>query len=588
MQCAKDSDSPRGDAVHEAPDAPECSGVSPRATSSGNVAGEPSSNGRRKRTPPPSLDCTAPATMSPNTMRRMLSRTSQLTPLRPSASTETDSGSARSPRHADVPADALLLLGAPDADAQTPPPAPAQAGPGAYEHPSDAVARCLTRVYTSRLTTTSGGNVSVIDSEGAMWITPKGTDKGELVRAQVVHKARGASAEWVCGPGLRPSTEHEFHAAIYAARPDIRAILHAHSPCLVSHAVCGLAPPRTVTTRGAITLSGVATAEYAMPGTERLAAAVSRAFAGEPGAARTAAVVMLNHGVIVASPEGLSDAYAKLETVESCASIALKARMLTKSPPKTLSDENVAALWKGIALVRELVRPDVSMSAFRRTPSVDECEAREQLARFTRRLVAQRLFGAFAGTISARVSPDTFLVSPSCTDRLDFAPERFVAVRTEGALGATQRALHEPGKTPSASVLAHMAIYRAHPAVNCVIASDYTHNAMAFGVAAAGAPQFRSEVIPEGYLVLRNSAVAPFEACLCPERLAAAVSRRCPLVVVAHHAVYSTGATVLQAFDRLEVAESLAEAQVGAAAASLGPVNVLSEGDTRDIDETFG
>ena len=36
------------------------------------------------------------------------------------------------------------------------------------------------RVYGYDMTTTSGGNISVKDEDGVMWITPGGVDKGNL------------------------------------------------------------------------------------------------------------------------------------------------------------------------------------------------------------------------------------------------------------------------------------------------------------------------------------------------------------------------------------------------------------------------
>ena len=47
-------------------------------------------------------------------------------------------------------------------------------------HPADQLVLIISRIYRSGLTTTSGGNLSIMDDNGDMWITPAGIDKGSL------------------------------------------------------------------------------------------------------------------------------------------------------------------------------------------------------------------------------------------------------------------------------------------------------------------------------------------------------------------------------------------------------------------------
>jgi L-fuculose-phosphate aldolase len=72
-----------------------------------------------------------------------------------------------------------------------------------------------------------------------------------------------------------------------------------------------------------------------------------------------------------------------------------------------------------------------------------------------------------------------------------------------------------------------------------------------------------------------------------PEQVAARLSRRTPVLVVEHEGVLTTGATVLQAFDRLEVAEYSAQSLIDIAT-KLGEWTPLGEQDLRDLDEAFG
>ena len=53
-----------------------------------------------------------------------------------------------------------------------------------YIHPSDQLVMFMQRIYEKGLTTTSGGNLSIKDEEGNIWITPGSVDK-EIGRAHV-------------------------------------------------------------------------------------------------------------------------------------------------------------------------------------------------------------------------------------------------------------------------------------------------------------------------------------------------------------------------------------------------------------------
>jgi L-fuculose-phosphate aldolase len=70
-----------------------------------------------------------------------------------------------------------------------------------------------------------------------VWITPKGIDKGTLIPQQIV-RVNTLNDSFSClTEGLLPSTEIPIHTAIYDARKDINAILHAHSPSLVTFSI---------------------------------------------------------------------------------------------------------------------------------------------------------------------------------------------------------------------------------------------------------------------------------------------------------------------------------------------------------------
>ena len=53
-------------------------------------------------------------------------------------------------------------------------------------HPADQLIVVISRIYRSGLTTTSGGNISIKDDNGDIWITPASIDKGSLTKKDIV------------------------------------------------------------------------------------------------------------------------------------------------------------------------------------------------------------------------------------------------------------------------------------------------------------------------------------------------------------------------------------------------------------------
>jgi ribulose-5-phosphate 4-epimerase/fuculose-1-phosphate aldolase len=94
-----------------------------------------------------------------------------------------------------------------------------------YLRPRDEIMQTMERIYRYRMTTTSGGNLSIREPDGTVWVTPARVDKGGLRREDIVRVRPDGSTE-----GLHPpSSELPFHQMAYGARPDIRGVVHAHA-----------------------------------------------------------------------------------------------------------------------------------------------------------------------------------------------------------------------------------------------------------------------------------------------------------------------------------------------------------------------
>lgn len=166
------------------------------------------------------------------------------------------------------------------------------------------------RLYERGHNAPADGNVSARLSERYLLATPSGVHKGELLPERVV-KVRHPAGTGVDGT---PSSEIRMHVAIYSARPDVRAIVHAHSPHAVGLTVAGASLLRPVVPEAIQALGGVPTVPYASPTTADVADAVL------PYALAYDAFILERHGP-VALGRTLAEAFGRLEVVEHTARI---------------------------------------------------------------------------------------------------------------------------------------------------------------------------------------------------------------------------------------------------------------------------
>lgn len=180
----------------------------------------------------------------------------------------------------------------------------------------DQIVQIIAKVYTRRFSTTSGGNISIIEENGDMWITPSAIDKGSLKSEDIIHV--GANGD-ISGPHP-PSSEHPFHRAIYNIRNDIKSIVHVHSPSLVAFAIARKVPDANLIFHTREICGNVGYAKYETPGSEELGESISKEF--EKGAN---IVIMENHGVVAGGID-IYDAFQRLEALELLATSTLLAQ----------------------------------------------------------------------------------------------------------------------------------------------------------------------------------------------------------------------------------------------------------------------
>lgn len=400
-------------------------------------------------------------------------------------------------------------------------------------HPRDELMQTMERIYRSRMTTTSGGNLSILDDDGNIWITPARVDKGRLTRDDIICVRTDGTTE---GPHP-PSSEFPFHQAIYAARPDIRAIVHAHPVALVAFSICQQTPNTRLFHQAYFVCGRTGFAAYALPGSRELGTKIAATF--ETGCD---SVILENHGVVVGG-ESLSHAFQRFEAFEFAGKTLIKGRLL--GDIRMLTDEELEVAHHRSVAVESFQPPNAS---------IRERELRRELCEFLRRGCRQRLLISTEGSYSVRLSDDSFLITPTQQDRESIEVSDLVLIQGD------QR---ERGKKASRAVFAHQAIYRAHPEVGAIV---FAHpvNATAFSVTQA---RFDARTIPESYVFLREVRRIPYGVQYRGDsEIADYISPASPAAILENDGVLVTGTTVLDAFDRLEVLESTAEAIINAGA----------------------
>jgi len=425
-------------------------------------------------------------------------------------------------------------------------------------HPRDQLVAIMNRIYYGGMTTLSGGNLSIRDDNGDLWITPTGVDKGALTAKDIIRVRTDGTID---GPH-RPSSEYPFHRAIYAERPDLRAIVHAHPPALVSFSIVRQIPNTRIIPQANRVCGPVGYAPYALPGSEQLGEQIAATFGQGYNI-----VILENHGMAAAG-SSLLNAFQRLETLDFCARTLIRGRTLIRAQGlgevKALSDAELNFFDHRRNLLAEFVPASHSSR---------ERELRQQVVEIVHRAVERHLMISTEGVVSARLDGESFLITPTGVDRGSLTVQDVVLVRG----GA-----REQNKLPSRSVQLHQAIYAAHPDVHCAMTAQCP-NVTAY---ASTATTFNSRSIPESYILLRDVPTLPFKTLYTdPDHVARMVSLNRPVLLAQNDCILTVGSSVLNAFDRLEVAEYSARSLIDGVA--IGQYVPIGNDEIRALERAF-
>jgi ribulose-5-phosphate 4-epimerase/fuculose-1-phosphate aldolase len=202
----------------------------------------------------------------------------------------------------------------------------------------EAVVAGARRLQAERLVVWTAGNLSCrVDGEPELLaMTPTAVPYDTLEAEDVpLVRVDGTVVE-----GHRaPTSELPLHTLIYQRRPDVGAVVHAHSQAAMTMAVLGWDLPPILT--GFVDAAGgdVRTAPYARPGTPAMADAVADAL-------RDRGACFLRHHGLLAIGADLARAFGAAAVTESAADVYLRARA-TGEPVEEVPPAEVAWIADG-------------------------------------------------------------------------------------------------------------------------------------------------------------------------------------------------------------------------------------------------
>lgn len=157
------------------------------------------------------------------------------------------------------------------------------------------------------------GNLSIRVPEGFL-VTPSQVAYETLGEDQLA--LLGAGGEVIRG---RPSSERAVHLAVYAARPEVMAVVHAHPIHACALAVLGEPLPALLDEVGPVLGGEVRVAEHAPSGSAELGSSAVE------GLRQRNAVILARHGTVTVGAS-LEEAFWRLEVLERAAHVHLLSR----------------------------------------------------------------------------------------------------------------------------------------------------------------------------------------------------------------------------------------------------------------------
>ncbi len=198
---------------------------------------------------------------------------------------------------------------------------------------------------------------------------------------------------------------------------------------------------------------------------------------------------------------------------------------------------------------------------------------RREVARFMRRAYKLKLTTTSGGNFSRRVGDGLVAITPSQLDKGRMRGRRIALVDLEG------KNLTPEIKISSEAHM-HLRIYQRFPHISAII---HAHPVTASAFCCAETP-IRHDLLAEQYCLMQAPLMVPYSMTSGLELadIVAEYAGRAPCLLMRNHGVTTTGASLLQAFDRLELLEIAA--QLTLIMPKLDGVKGLDDDQKRELD----
>jgi len=196
---------------------------------------------------------------------------------------------------------------------------------------------------------------------------------------------------------------------------------------------------------------------------------------------------------------------------------------------------------------------------------VNEPRLREEIVAIGKRMWEKGFLAAADGNISVRLGPDRVLITPSGLGKGFMAPDQLLRIDLNGRVLPSSHPATR-GLKPSSETMMHLEAYRQRPDAQAVI---HAHPPLAIALTVAGLP-IDADVLPEVIYSVGIIPTAPYVTPGTPDGQNAirALVQKHDAILLDHHGTLTVGATLTEAYMRLERIEHsaailLAARQVG-------------------------
>lgn len=183
-----------------------------------------------------------------------------------------------------------------------------------------------------------------------------------------------------------------------------------------------------------------------------------------------------------------------------------------------------------------------------------ESELRRLIAEVFRWTYLRKLNTTIGGNVSARLTDDTILITPSSVPKHLIKPANIVKMKLDGTVLS--------GGVPSSEWRMHVEIYKVRDDVKAVV---HTHSSSILALSMAGY-KVDTSVVEARYYLGETIPEIPYHPPGSQE-LADAVARtfkigKVNVAILKNHGVVAVGSNLLEALNRAEVLEHLAEVTI--------------------------